>query len=295
MHNDTSLDQSKPSRARSIRGTTSVGDPSAPSTPAQNNKSDRSYRLSLSKARKLSRVFSDFSFPDSFTPRKSVGDLTVQNRTSQRPSTSPGRAQNTPFEGHYHYIQSLDRKPSQAMPLPPSPIPLSPITPSSITIFPTPRSSAERIPQCYGLPTNIPTTSHNKSTSRPEEIPLPPSRPGSSRGGTSLLRKNRKSLELRPLDEFGFKVPLPTRSKSFRVLRAPELSRPILAKVPNLDGGSVPPPDTRAPPRAAPHPYVEVKRARKMTQVIIFWYLKVAILLTGNFRASFLDRNSHKS
>ncbi|KAF9452614.1 hypothetical protein P691DRAFT_803729 [Macrolepiota fuliginosa MF-IS2] len=232
--------------------------------PVSVEHSDKPRRhLSFRKARKLSRIFTEFSFLESFAARKSFDNPRAQQGMSQlpRPSTDNGHTHITSLAKRS--MQSLNAKLSR---------PTSPMSPpvaqhANPVSFPitTPKTSIEKIPQSP-IPSNTPAISRINPTLSPENIPLPSSRPGSSRGSV-LTKKRRKSLDLTHLDGFGSKTLLAARSRSLRIPSNSDLRQPgsPTSPMPWVDAPS----DTRdppAPPEAAHHHYLEVKRARKMTQ-----------------------------
>lgn len=259
MTTDPPADGPGSPRIRSILRTTSVRDPSSDHT-------DKSYRLSLRKARKLSRVFTEFSLLDPFAARKSVDDL-------RAPQSTPRPTQPRPSTAHAHthaHKISLDPRSKKSFdgrlsrptsPTSPSAPQATKVDTTHVTTNPNSETANEKMPQSPLAP----PTPHIKSLPLPETIPLPPSRPGSSRGGSILIKKRRKSLDLRQLDESRSRSQLSTRSNSLRIS---DMSRPTTPKSPRPWPDLSP--DAREPPaspEAAHNHYLEVKRARKMTQV----------------------------
>ncbi|KXN89875.1 hypothetical protein AN958_04879 [Leucoagaricus sp. SymC.cos] len=161
-------------------------------------------------------------------------------------------------------MHSLGRNPSRpTSPTSPLPSSVAPIGPLTIPI-PITRPSFDKSPILLDTP-STPQIKPSVPPS-PENIPLPPSRPGSSRGPI-LLKKRRRSLDLDQLDGID-KTTLIARSRSLRITPISSLSRPSTPKSPA--GWLEPPPETReppAPPEAAHQHFLEVKRARKMTQL----------------------------
>lgn len=268
MANGAPTEESSSSSPQSILHATSLRDPSAHSIPVSINQSDKPHRpLSFRKARKLSRVFTEFSLLDSFAVRKS-GDHKAPPSTPRtgrpRPSTAHGFEHKT-SQGELS-TQSLAGKLSRSLSPSVTPTIVDPTaTPIPATVPNDSTPSIENALHSPALP-NTPPILHNKSLS-PENIPLPPSRPGSSHS-SALIKKRRRSLDLMQLDDHGSKTLLVARSRSLRIPSISDLSRPTFPRpstpCPDQSSDSRDPP---ASPEAARHHYLEVKRARKMTQV----------------------------
>lgn len=245
---------------------TALHDPSPESSPASIHQNDKSPRPSLRKARKLSRVFADFSFLDSFTARKSVDDFRASQRkpklTTTRPATSHGHTHKPSLGGSS--MHSLDGKPR-----PTSPTSLSSSV-APINAFDTPisksKTSIEKATQSpLMLDPSLTPQIKPPIPPPPENIRLPPSRHGSV-----LVKKRGQSLDLNRLADVNPKAPLSVRTRSLRITSISNLSRPTTPKssTPLHDLS----PDARNPPaphEAARQHFLEVKRARKMTQVSV--------------------------
>lgn len=206
------------------------------------------HSLSLRKARKLSRVFTEFSLLDPFASRKNADS----------PKTSPPNA-GFIAHGHIHTrtisLEASSKKSHDGSP----PLPTSPICQS-----PTREIKADTTPHDNKLILNSETVEElpqlfTPSTSqiRPPKLPEIPPPSSSSRHSSRLAKKQRKSLDLRRTDG----SPLLARSTSLRIsdMRRPAThnqwrdSSPDIRELPVL-------------PEAYNH-YLGVKRARKMTRV----------------------------
>jgi hypothetical protein len=222
--------------------------PTTPSTTLANSRSHR-HSLSLRKARKLSRVFTEFSLLEPFASRKNA----------DRPNTPP-HAEPT-VHGHNASTISLETgskshdesgPPPTTCPISQSRIPEIKVVATSHNNTPVLNSEAvEGPPQHF-----TPSTSRIRPTILPDN--LAPS--SSLRHISRLARKQRKSLDLRHTDG----LPVMARSTSLRIsnMRRPAThshwrdSFPDVRELPVL-------PETC-------NRYLEVKRARKMTQVSAF-------------------------
>lgn len=241
-------------------------DPSAESSPASVDRNNKTRLSSLRKARRLSRVFTDFSLLDPFTMRKSVDDLRASRSkpksTLTRPGTSHGHTHKSSLSGCSSH--SLEGKPQLTSPTSPLPPSVTPIGPSTTPISKS-KTSTEKVPQSPIILKTSSTPQIKPSIPPPpENISLPPSRPGSSRGPLRG-KKRRQSLDLNQLDDALAQASSSARSRSLR-----KLSRPTTPKSPgprlesSLDIRD--PPDPPGPEAARQH-FLEVRRARKMTQV----------------------------
>ncbi|KAJ3567360.1 hypothetical protein NP233_g6414 [Leucocoprinus birnbaumii] len=230
------------------------------------DQNDKSQRLSLYKARKLSRVIADFSgsLLDPFTSRKSTDDLRTargkSKATLRRPATSHGHSHKSSLGGYslYSFDSESSRPTSPTSPLPSLAQPISAMT------MPTsePKSPIEKTAQSTVIldPLSAPQIKPSIPPP-PESLPLSPSRPGSSRG-LSIAKRRRKSLNIIQLEDNATTNSASTRSRSLRIT---SLSRPTTPKSPS--DLSVDMRDPPASPEGVRQHFVEVKRARKMTQL----------------------------
>lgn len=201
---------------------------------------DEQQRLSLRKGRKLSRVFTEFS-------------LLASKKTVENPKIPPHNT--TGFTAHDQIETRASPKSPDGTPSPPT----SSMSPSSTRAIKADTASQaneliSKAETTEGLPRLLTPSIPQIRPPRLSEFPPPPS---SLRHTSRLTRKQRKSLDLRQIGG----SQLPTRSSSLRIS---DMRRPASHK----RWPDCPPDILERPalPEAYNH-YLEVKRARKMTQV----------------------------
>ncbi|XP_006454468.1 hypothetical protein AGABI2DRAFT_114222 [Agaricus bisporus var. bisporus H97] len=201
---------------------------------------DEQQRLSLRKGRKLSRVFTEFS-------------LLASKKTVENPKIPPHNT--TGFTAHDQIETRANPKSPDGTPSPPT----SSMSPSSTRAIKADTASQaneliSKAETTEGLPRLLTPSIPQIRPPRLSEFPPPPS---SLRHTSRLTRKQRKSLDLRQIGG----SQLPTRSSSLRIS---DMRRPASHK----RWPDCPPDILERPalPEAYNH-YLEVKRARKMTQL----------------------------
>lgn len=251
------------SHTRSLLRAPSLRSAFAYSNRPATERSTGSTRLSFQKkARKLSRVFTDMTLLDSLVGRKSIDD--TRGGQSRETSTTLQRARTNKVP-KIQLSEPLAEVPSQ----PTSPTIVNSTTTTSFVIaIPDTQTTDDANPQRPSRSTT-PSTSHPQPPLSPEQIPLPPSRPGSSGGSYKVLtKKRRKSLDVMQVDEFRVKASRSIHPRLKRISSSSDLSRPVSPKpTTSPRSSSLDIRETSASPEIPYNHYIEVKRARKMTQL----------------------------